>query len=130
MEDEEVKLETAYFFDSYAIIEILKENPKYRRFIMEPVTLTIFNLAEIYYSILNDYSGEKADKVYEVYKKAVVEISEEILKEAMKFRKKNKKRDLSYADCIGYIYSIKNNLIFLTGDKEFKELDNVEFVGK
>ncbi len=128
MEDEEVKLETAYFFDSYAIIEILKENPKYKRFIIEPATLTVFNLAEIYYSVLKDYSEKKADKVYEVYKKAVVEISEEILKEAMKFREKSKKRGLSYADCIGYVYSVKNNLIFLTGDKEFENLENVEFV--
>jgi predicted nucleic acid-binding protein len=46
----------------------------------------------------------------------------------MKFRKKNKKRNLSYADCIGYIYALKNNLIFLTGDKEFEDLKNVEFV--
>ena len=31
-----------YFFDSYAVIEILKENSSYKRFIKESVTLTIF----------------------------------------------------------------------------------------
>ena len=46
----------------------------------------------------------------------------------MKFKIKYKKQDLSYADCIGYIYAIKNNLLFLTGDKEFKDLKSVEFV--
>ncbi len=128
MENEEVKSEAVYFFDSYAIIEILKENPNYKRFADEPVILTIFNLAEIYYSVLNDYSEEKADKIYEFYKKATAEIKDEILKEAMKFRKKNKKRNLSYADCIGYTYSLKYKMKFLTGDKEFRDLDNVEFV--
>lgn len=127
MEDEKVKLEIAYFFDSYAIIEILKENPKYKRFIEEFITLTLFNLAEIYYSVLNDYSEEKADKIYESYKKAVVEVDDATLKEAMKFRKKNKKRNLSYTDCIGYVYALKHKMKFLTGDKEFKDLNNVEF---
>ncbi len=130
MGDEKAISETAYFFDSYAIIEILKENPKYKRFIDEFITLTLFNLAEIYYSVLNDYSEEKADKIYESYKKAVVEIDDATLKEAMKFRKKNKKRNLSYADCIGYIYALKHEMKFLTGDREFKGLNNVEFVGK
>mgnify|MGYP001562468935 FL=1 len=130
MEDEEIKFEAEYFFDSYAIIEILKENPNYKRFADESVTLTILNLSEIYYSVLNDYPEEKADKIYEVYKKAVVELSDEIIKEAMKFRKKNKKRGLSYADCIGYVYALKHKMKFLTGDKEFKDLNNVEFVKK
>jgi len=48
----------------------------------------------------------------------------------MKFRKKNKKRNLSYTDCIGYVYATENDLIFLTGDKEFENLENVEFVKK
>ena len=48
----------------------------------------------------------------------------------MKFRLKNKKMDLSYADCIGYIYACENNLKFLTGDEKFKDMDNVEFVKK
>ena len=57
-----------------------------------------------------------------------MDISEDVLKEAIKFRKKNKSKNLSYTDCIGYIYALKNNLMFLTGDKEFKDLKNVEFV--
>ncbi len=129
MEGEEVNLETAYFFDSYAIIEILKENPNYKRFADEPITLTIFNLVEIYYSVLRDYPEEKAEKIYEIYKKAVVEVDDEIFKEAMKFRKKvYKNKKISYADAIGYAYALKHKMKFLTGDKEFKELENVEFV--
>ena len=57
-----------------------------------------------------------------------VDVEDHILKEAIKFRKVNKKMDLSYTDCIGYVYALKNSLIFLTGDKEFKNMKNVEFV--
>ena len=117
-----------YFFDSYALIEMYKGNSNYAQYVQEDVTITIFNLAEIYYSILNGFSESVADIIHEKYKNNVSKISEKILKTAMKFRKENKKKNLSYADCIGYIYGLKNNLVFLTGDKEFEGMKNVEFV--
>ncbi len=117
-----------YFFDTYAVIELVSGSSFYTKFINEVPTITIFNLAEIYYSAINNLDESKAEEIYEKYSYCVVRISDEILKEAMKFRKKNKKRNLSYADCIGYTYALKNNLIFLTGDKEFENLDNVEFI--
>ena len=119
-----------YFFDTYAVIELVSGNSFYAKFINETPTITLFNLAEIYYSAINNLDEFKAEEIYEKYSCCVVHISDEILKEALKFRKKNKKRNLSYADCIGYIYALKNNLVFLTGDKEFENLENVEFVKK
>ncbi len=117
-----------YFFDSYAIIEIIKENENYLKYTDEEATITIFNLVEIYYSVIGDYPSEKADVVFDNYKNAVVEIDDETLKEAIRFRKQNKKKDLSYSDCIGYVYALRNNMKFLTGDKEFEGMKNVEFV--
>ena len=119
-----------YFFDSYAVIEIIKANTNYSNYFNEQLAFTIFNLAEIYWAILRDFDEQKADEIYSQIKYFVVDISDEVLIDAMKFRKKHKKRDLSYADCIGYVYALKNNLIFLTGDKEFKNLPNVEFITK
>ena len=117
-----------YFFDSYAIVEIVKGNPNYAEFIDEPVTITVFNLAEIYWSAILNLDEKKSEDVYKKYSPCITVISDDILKEAMKFRKENKKQDLSYTDCIGYIYAKNNDLIFLTGDKEFENMDNVEFV--
>ena len=117
-----------YFFDSYAVIEVVSGNSFYVRFMGETPTLSIFNLAEVYYSAITNLDESKAEEIYNKYSCCVVNIPDEVLKEAMKFRKKNKKRSLSYADCIGYIYALKNNLVFLTGDKEFENLENVEFV--
>ena len=124
MEEQEV----AYFFDTYAIIEILKQNPNYERYSNLSPTFTIFNLAEIYYSVLKDYGVEKAKDIYEDYKTMVVEINDSVLQESMHFRYDNKKKDISYSDSIGYTYAKKNNMKFLTGDKEFEDLENVEFV--
>ena len=120
--------EINYFFDTYAIVEILKENSNYNKFKDFDVTFTIFNLAELYWSVLNDYGENKANFIYERYKNSVVDIDDNTLKEAIKFRKEHKKKNLSYTDCIGYIYAKLHNMKFLTGDKELEGFPNVEFV--
>jgi len=117
-----------YFWDSYAAIELIGGNKSYAKYIHELVRTSIFNLAEIYWFALNEYEEEKAEEIYERFKKGVVEINDVVLKDAVKFRKRHKNKNLSYADCIGYVYALKNNLIFLTGDKEFANFSNVEFV--
>lgn len=119
-----------YFFDSYAIIEIIKKNPRYLVYAEEEIVLTLFNLAEVYWSTLLDLSEEKAEEVYSQFRSNVVEIDDDTLKEAIKFRKEHKKQDLSYTDCIGYIYAKRNNLKFLTGDSKFENLPFVEFIKK
>ena len=46
----------------------------------------------------------------------------------MEFRYKNKKKKLSMTDCISYFQAKELGIKFLTGDKEFQNLENVEFV--
>jgi predicted nucleic acid-binding protein len=117
-----------YFFDTYAIIEILNGNPNYAKYVQEEVIITQFNLAEIYWNAILEYTESQANVIYEKYKQSVANINDEILKGAIKFRKEHKKQDLSYTDCIGYTYAMKNGLIFLTGDKQFFNIPGVEFV--
>lgn len=130
MEDEVSKEEDKinYFFDTYAIIEILNSNLSYKKYIDKEVTITTFNLAEIYYSCLNNFNEQDLEKIYTKYRDSVVDIDDETLKEAMQFRKDLRKRNVSYADCIGYIYAKRHGMKFLTGDKEFEGLAHVEFV--
>ena len=117
-----------YFWDSYAVVDLIKGNPNYLEFKDEEIVLTVFNIAEIYFSALRDLGEVIAEEVYEDYAPLIVNLSENVLKKAMRFKLKNKQTNLSYADCIGYIYALENNLVFLTGDKEFENLPNVEFV--
>lgn len=115
-----------FFFDTYALIEIAKNNPNYVQYGDELVTVTIFNLVELYYSILKDFNENRAKTVYDKFRECVSEVRDDVIFEAMKLKLKNKR--LSYAGCVGYIFALRNNLRFLTSDREFANLDNVEFV--
>ena len=117
-----------YFFDTYALIELTKNNPNYINYSGSVVITSIFNLAELYYAILRDYNEERAKTIYYKFKECVNEVGDDVIFDAMKFRLKRKNQNLSYADCIGYTLAAKHNLKFLTGDKEFKNMSNVEFV--
>ena len=120
--------EKGYFFDSYAVIEVVFGNESYAKFKEVYPIITVFNLAEIYWSALKNLGEKEANLIYEKYSQCVEDVSEIVLKKAMKFKIEHKEQRLSYADCIGYIYSRLNNLIFLTGDKEFEGMSGVEFI--
>lgn len=125
-----------YFFDTCAIIEIFKCNPKFYKFKDEFKTFTIFNLAEICHCLLKDLDYDEATKIYYTLNSFVQPISDEILIEAIKFRINHnrklskKQKPLSYADAVGYIYSKQNDLKFLTCDDQFIGLPNVEHIKK
>ncbi len=117
-----------YFFDTYAFIEILNGNPSYLKYKETRIVTCRFNLIEVYYIVLSRFGKEKADEVYEQLIKYLIYVDDSTIKEAMVFRLVNKKKNLSYVDCIGYIIAKMNGLRFLTGDKQFEGMDNVEFV--
>ena len=117
------------FFDSYAFFEILNGNLAYEPYTKEiSIITTKLNLMELHYGLLRKEGKEKAEEFYEEYLKFVIDFSDEDIKEANQFRLEQKKQDLSYIDCLGYILAKKRGIKFLTGDGKFKDLANVEFV--
>jgi len=119
----------SFFFDTYAFYEIIIGNPNYAFFTKEvKIVTTQFNLMELYYTLLSLYSKEKALDFFNRYEEFVVPITNNVVIEAMDFRKNNYRRNLSYIDCLGYIIAKKMNVLFLTGDKQFENFDNVRFV--
>jgi len=119
-----------YFFDSYAVIEIIKGNENYYFVKEEIITTSVMNLAEVYYALLLDKNKDLAEKIINLLNVELIEITSEIALSSAKFRFENKKLNLSYIDCIGYLLAKENNLIFLTGDIVFENLPNVKFVRK
>ena len=118
-----------YFYDSFAIIELLKGNEKYSRYFSEYGGITSFhNANEVYYIMLREEGEEKAETALNFLRQITTHLDFDIIEESMKFRYKNKKSKFSYADCLGYIAARKNNLIFLTGDSGFKNFPNVDFI--
>jgi predicted nucleic acid-binding protein len=121
-------METAYFLDTYALIEISKENKNFKKFEETANFTGIMNLLEIHYIISKSFNARKADEIIEKLKKILVEIQIEDIRGASAFRLTNIKRDFSYIDCLGYVMALNRNLKFVTGDNQFKDLKNVEFV--
>ena len=119
----------AYFFDSYAFFEIIGGNKNYLHFSKNiGIITTRLNLLELHYGLLKIYGKETADKYYDQYTSFAIEIDDDILKKASSLKAALRKKKLSYIDCVGYITALSRGVKFLTGDKEFKDLENVEFV--
>jgi len=117
-----------YFFDTYAIVEIIEENKNYERYKEEDIITSILNVGELYYSLLKEKDEKTAESWHEKLKQSALLIDAEIIKKAMKFRFENKNKKFSFIDCVGYIIAKERGLRFLTGDEGFKDMENVEFV--
>ncbi|MFH0970645.1 MAG: PIN domain-containing protein [Candidatus Diapherotrites archaeon] len=118
-----------YFADTFAIIEYLKDNSRFIPFFEKhEIILTKLNLMELYYSALLEQNEEIAEKYYSSFLDKTIEISDHVIKEAVKFRFRNKMKNMSYVDCIGYQIAKTEKCKFLTGDKAFKEIPNVEWI--
>ncbi len=119
----------SFFFDTYAFYEIIVGNPNYLLFTKDiKIVTTQLNLMELYYQLLALYDKQQAVEFFRRYQEFIVPISNEIIIEAMDFRKQHYKQNLSYVDCIGYVIAKKMTTPFLTGDKQFEEMTNVKFV--
>ena len=118
------------FFDTYAFFEIKVGNISYLPYIQENILIitTKLNLMELHYGLMLKYGKDEAGKTYNELKKFAVEIDDETIFNANEFRLINKQKNMSYVDCIGYSISKKLGVKFLTGDKAFEGLENVEFV--
>ncbi|AFU57860.1 putative PIN domain protein [Candidatus Nitrososphaera gargensis Ga9.2] len=122
----------SYYYDSYTIIEFLDKNQKYKEYFTEHRgILTALNLMEVSYSLQKHFGFRSTAEHLEPFLPYVVTFDLSDIDAAMKLRlalEKNKKLNISYVDALGYHLAKKHNVLFLTGDRHFKGLDNVEFV--
>ncbi|MEK6946230.1 MAG: PIN domain-containing protein [Nanoarchaeota archaeon] len=117
-----------YFFDTYAIIELIKLNPNYKEFEGLKIVTSVMNLGELYNLFLKDKGRKSADEFFEECNFEFLEISPKIMVEAVRFRHENRKANISLTDSVGYVLALEHKSKFLTGDKQFKNMPNVEFV--
>ncbi len=123
--------ELTFFFDSYALIEIYEKNLNYEKYAKANVVTSYFQVYEVYHSLIrNGYSKEEIKDFFEFLQNLCTELDFDWIPKSVEFRKEHKKRELSYSDCLGYVIARELNIKFLTGDKEFEDLPNVEFVKK
>lgn len=120
------------FFDTYAFVEILKGNPAYEPYKQNVAILTTrLNLMELHHAVLRLWNKDEANQNYDFFLPFAVNIENEILKKASELRfalKKVKGKKVSYIDCIGYLIAQEQKIPFLTGDEQFRHMENVIFV--
>ncbi len=118
-----------YFFDTYAFYELINGNPNYTEYSSNIVIVTTkLNLMELHYGLMLLHGKEKADEYYDQFVKFSVEFDDKTIKLSNEFKMQNKDKKLSYIDCLGYITAKLMNIPFLTGDKGFQDIENVEYV--
>ena len=118
----------SFFLDTYALVEIFIGNENYLKYFDKAFAITKLNLFEFHQYLVKAKGESIADSIIEYYLPNIADFDINIIRLASKFRTRNMKKNVSMTDCIGYIFAKENGLLFVTGDKEFSGLDNVEFV--
>jgi len=117
----------ALFFDTYAFFRILDKSSDYNKYTNIDIVTTKLNLFELYNNLLKYFDEKTASNILNKYWPFIVDFDKEIIKEAAKF-KRAFGRGVSMTDCVGYVIAKKIGIKFLTGDKQFEFLPDVEFV--
>ncbi len=120
-----------FFGDTYALIELLKGNPNYEAYSRSDLVTTEFNILELTYALFRDFGRDEAANVVNVMrvKIEVVPTEDSDYLNASDFRLSANRRGkkFSLVDALGYSYSRKLGIKFLTGDREFSRMENVEY---
>jgi predicted nucleic acid-binding protein len=119
------------FADTYALIELLKGNPNYEGYSDVELVSTEFNILELTYALFRDFGPDEAAKVMKsVRAKIDVMLTNDtdyINASGFRLSENRAGKKLSLVDALGYSYSRKLGIKFLTGDREFSGMENVEY---
>ena len=123
--------------DTYALYEwLVYNNQKYKKYFEEIDVsggyITELVLLEFYHHIFHEQGKSIADNLFNAItaKTETVKLNEERIKKTGQKRSEmlKEKKKLSYTDCLNLVIAEEKNTKVLTGDKEFKEMKNAEFV--
>jgi len=117
-----------FFCDTYALVEFIKGNPAYFPYHDKELHTGIMNLYELFYTLLRDYGEEIAKDYFYHFSSLVIAFEEDHVFAASKFKLQHYKKEISYVDALGYTLASAAGMKFLTGDKEFENIERVEFV--
>ena len=126
-----------YVVDTYALIEwFIQGNENYKKYFEtiddKGAFVTELTVLEFYHKVFHRAGKEKAEEALDIIlgNMKVIDLNLDLIKQSAMFRSQmlREKRELSYADCVNYIAAKNLRIKLLTGDNDFKGLDNVEFV--
>jgi len=88
------------------------------------LAMSVINLGEVWYAIARDHSAETADRYLLAVTGMAIEIVDadlSLTRQAAEYKMTGK---ISYADCFAAALAKVRNGELVTGDKEFKKLEN------
>src|SRR3972149_7989434 len=123
----------AYVLDTWAIIAYLEDEPSAQQIAdwiataheeSIPVYMTVVNVGEVWYNIAREISEEDANssvKELRDLRIQFVDVDWELTQEAARFKSQHK---MSYADCYAAALAKTKKADLVTGDSEFKILED------
>ncbi len=112
--------------DTYVLMEITEGRQK--KYLETNFVILDLVLAEFYSVLLRDHGKQTAEYWFRILSPYSISVNMKILKNAVIFKYENRKQRISFFDAVGYIFSLENNYVFVTGDKEFKNKKKVELI--
>jgi len=119
--------------DSWAVIAYLEDEPSANRIAdliataneeVIPIYMSVVNVGEVWYTIAREISEAEADNSIKELRDLRIQFSDvdwELTKEAARLKAKHK---MSYADCFAAGLAKSKRAVLLTGDEEFKALED------
>jgi ribonuclease VapC len=119
--------------DSYALLAFFENEPgcKTVEAVLieanenrDDLLMSAVNYGEVYYIVLREYGKKKADEIESFVQTLpidIIDVDKTMAKEAAGFKAFKK---LSYADCFAAALAKMNKAELITGDKEFKQVED------
>ena len=121
-----------YFWDTYALVLLLEGDPRILPYAQEKGITSTLNVAELCAYLLR--AGIDCRDIVNRLREAFVIVDIIPLEIALsaaelRHRMRSRGKRWSYVDSIGYLLAKKVGAKFLTGDREFRNEEGVEFIG-
>jgi predicted nucleic acid-binding protein len=116
--------------DTYALVEIHDQNPKFLSLLQEDIVITDITMAEFYTVLYREYGNLTADHWDRKLHHFCRPVNKEILIKAVKLRVDSRQKNLSFFDSVGYTFACEHNMDFVTADEQFEKMKNVLFLKK
>jgi predicted nucleic acid-binding protein len=123
----------AYVLDTWAVIAYLEDEPSGEQ-VEEliaaaheeqiPIYMSIINVGEVWYTVAREVSEEEANASVKILSDLRIQFEDadwNLTQEAARFKSQNK---MSYADCFAAALAKFKKADLITGDGEFKPLEN------
>lgn len=127
-------MDNAYVLDSFALLAHLENEERGKRVtkILKKAQesqyirlyISVINLGEVYYITMRERGEEKTEEIFELIKLLPIEIIEADITAAINASKLKSKYPVAYADCFAASLAIQKDVKVITGDPEFKKLED------